>query len=121
MVSGLTVLLTTHYMEEAAGADDIVIINRGRIVAHGTPQQLRDRHCSDRLVFVPKDADAAKDVLDSKNIAFTEDKGVFTVPLSKTSDSAPIIRELGDNFESLEVRTGTLDEAFINITGEAIE
>ena len=118
---GLTVLLTTHYMEEAAGADDIVIINRGRIVAHGTPQELRDRHCSDRLVFVPKDADSARKILTSEGIAFTEDKGVFTVPLAKTADSVPIIGKLGDNFESIEVRTGTLDEAFINITGEAIE
>ena len=118
---GLTVLLTTHYMEEAAGADDIVIINRGRIVAHGTPQELRDRHCSDRLVFVPKEVDSARNVLTSEGIAFTEDKGVFTVPLAKTADSVPIIGKLGDNFESIEVRTGTLDEAFINITGEAIE
>ena len=118
---GLTVLLTTHYMEEAAGADDIVIINRGRIVAHGTPQELRDRHCSDRLVFVPKDAVSARNTLTSEGIAFTEDKGIFTVPLAKTADSVPIIGKLGDNFESIEVRTGTLDEAFINITGEAIE
>ena len=118
---GLTVLLTTHYMEEAAGADNIVIINRGRIVAHGTPQELRDRHCSDRLVFVPKDADSARNTLTSEGIAFTEDKGIFTIPLAKTADSVPIIGKLGDNFESIEVRTGTLDEAFINITGEAIE
>ena len=40
---GLTVFLTTHYMEEAAGADDIVIIDKGRIAAQGTPDALRER------------------------------------------------------------------------------
>ena len=118
---GITVLLTTHYMEEAAGADDIVVINRGRIAARGTPQELRDSHCRDRMVFVPKDVSSARSELDSGDIEYTEDRGVFTVLLEKTSDSVPIIRLLGDNVESIEVRTGTLDEAFINITGEAIE
>lgn len=118
---GLTVLLTTHYMEEAAGADDIVVISGGRIAARGTPQELRDGYCSDRLVFVPKDGDSAREALASGNIGFKEEKGVFTVQLDRTADSVPIISMLGDNIESLEVRSGTLDEAFINIIGEGME
>lgn len=117
----ITVLLTTHYMEEAAGADDIVIISHGEIVAHGTPVSLRDRYCSDRLVFVPKDLGTAAEILGKINIGYKEDKGTVTVLLKKTSDSVPIINALGDVIESLEVRTGTLDEAFINIIGEVTE
>lgn len=115
---GITVVLTTHYMEEAADADDIVIINRGEIVAHGTPAQLRDSHCHDTLSFVPKDPAAASALLDSMKIDYENDKGKFRVTLKRTADSVPIITALGDNIESLEVRTGTLDEAFIEITGE---
>ncbi|MCQ2079765.1 MAG: ABC transporter ATP-binding protein [archaeon] len=119
--NGITVLLTTHYMEEAAGADDIVIINHGEIVAHGTPTELRERHCSDRLTFIPRDPDSARGMLESRGIGFTEDRGTFTVLLGRTSDAVPIVTALGENIESMEVRTGTLDEAFMEITGEVME
>ena len=114
---GITVILTTHYMEEAADADDIVIINRGEIVAHGTPAQLRDTHCHDTLTFVPRDPSSAASKLDSMGVAYTEEKGSFRITLKRTADSVPIITALGDCMESLEVRSGTLDEAFIEITG----
>lgn len=48
---GLTVLLTTHYMEEAAGADEVVIIDQGEIVAAGTPLSLKNRFTSDYLTL----------------------------------------------------------------------
>ncbi|MCQ2071337.1 MAG: ABC transporter ATP-binding protein [archaeon] len=114
---GLTVLLTTHYMEEAEGADMIVIVDHGEIVARGTPQELRDRHCSDRLTFVPKDLERAEKTLSLNGVRYTVGKDGITVPLGRTADSVPVIALIGDNVESIEVRTGTLDEAFIDITG----
>lgn len=116
---GLTVMLTTHYMEEAAGADDVVIVNRGRVVAHGTPAQLRDEHCRDSMSFVPTDPERAKAVLDSEGIAFTVENDSFVISLAHTADAVPVINALGDLISSLEVRSGTLDEAFIEITGDA--
>ena len=113
---GITVMLTTHYMEEATAADDIVIINHGEIVAHGTPEQLKDEHCHDIFSFVPTDAAAAESILGDMGIQFTEDKGVYTVTLRRTADSVPIISALGDLIDSMQVRSGTLDEAFIDIT-----
>ena len=113
---GITVMLTTHYMEEATAADDIVIINHGEIVAHGTPEQLKDEHCHDILSFVPTDAQAAESVLEAEGIQYSVDKGVYTVTLKRTADSVPIITALGDLIDSLQVRSGTLDEAFIDIT-----
>ena len=103
-------------MEEATAADDIVIINHGEIVAHGTPEQLKDEHCHDIFSFVPTDASAAESVLRERGIQFTEDKGVYTVTLRRTADSVPIIAALGDLIDSMQVRSGTLDEAFIDIT-----
>lgn len=119
--SGTTVLLTTHYMEEAADADDIVIVNRGEVVAHGTPQQLRDTYCSDRMTFVPRDPEAARAVLDGNGIGYSVRKGIFEVPLQSTLDAPPVISMLDGLMESFEVRTGTLDDAFINITGEEMQ
>ena len=119
--SGLTVFLTTHYMEEAAGADDIVVINKGEIVAHGTPATLRESFCSDSMLVQPKDMDSVKKVLDGSGIRYNVENDTIVIPLASTLDSVPIIASLDGMMLSLEVRTGTLDDAFINITGEAIE
>ena len=51
----MTIFLTTHYMEEAASADKIVIIDNGIIVAKDTPDQLRLKYSHDKLRIIPKD------------------------------------------------------------------
>ena len=115
---GITVMLTTHYMEEAAGADDDVIINRGSVVAHGSPAMLRDRYCSDSMSFVPRDMERSKCLLDEHGIAYAVRTDTIEIMLASTVDAVPIIALLGDSMDSLEVRSGTLDDAFIRITGE---
>ena len=115
---GLTVLLTTHYMEEAAGADDIIIVNHGEIVAHGTPAMLRERYCSDRMTVVPRDMSAVTETLGKAEIGFEVRADTVEIPLSSTVDAVPIVALLEGMIDSLEVRTGTLDDAFIRITGE---
>ena len=119
--TGLTVLLTTHYMEEAAGADDIVIINHGEIAAHGTPAMLRERYCSDRMTVVPRDMETVRKVLDDAGIGYTVHADTVDVPLASTVDAVPIVTMLDGMLDSLEVRNGTLDDAFIRITGEEME
>lgn len=118
---GMTVLLTTHYMEEAAGADDVIIINHGEIVAHGSPATLRERYCSDRMVVVPTDMDVVRGILDSSGISYTVRADTIEIPLTHTIDAVPLVERLNGLMESLEVRNGTLDDAFIRITGEEME
>lgn len=118
---GMTVLLTTHYMEEAAGADDVVIVNRGEIAAHGSPTSLRERYCSDRMIIVPTDRAMVLSILDSNGIGYSVKADTVEVPLAHTVDAVPLIAMLGGMLESLEVRNGTLDDAFIRITGEEME
>lgn len=116
-VHGTTILLTTHYMEEAADADDIIIINHGKIAAHGTPEEIKEQYSRDRMTVVPKDLDTVSGMLRGSMIPFSEDRGVLTIPLESTSDAIPIIDLLRDWIASFEVRTGTLDEAFISLIG----
>ena len=114
----LTVLLTTHYMEEAANADDIVVIDHGEIVAHGTPEELKERYSSDRMTVVPDDPEKVLSILDGMGLDPTEERGVVTIPLASTRDAIPIIDLLKEHIVSFEVRTGTLDDAFVSITGD---
>ena len=115
--TGLTVFLTTHYMEEASDADDIVIIDHGEIVAQGTSDELKERYCTDYIRAIPKDQDSFVKKLSFENIRFTEDKGIFTIPVKDTIRSIGLLNKFKDDLESFEVRKGTLDEAFIKITG----
>ena len=117
--TGLTVFLTTHYMEEASDADDIVIIDHGEIVAQGTSDELKERYCTDYIRAIPKDQESFINKLSFENIRFTMDKGIFTIPVSDTVRSIGLLNKFRDDLESFEVRKGTLDEAFINITGGA--
>ena len=114
---GMTVLLTTHYMEEASGADSVTVIDHGRIVAVGTPEELKERFSKDRLTIVSTDAEELESRLSSAGIAYSIDRGVFEIGLERTRDAIPVIDLVKDVIDSFEVRTGTLDEAFVAMTG----
>jgi multidrug/hemolysin transport system ATP-binding protein len=114
---GMTIFLTTHYMEEAADADDVVIINKGEIVAHGTPTVLKEKYSSDYLEVLPKDSSKLEEFLTEEGIEYAVRSDALRIPLENTMKAIPIIEKIEDYIESFEVRTGTLDDAFVNITG----
>ena len=96
--AGMTVFLTTHYMEEAAESDDIVVIHKGEIKAQGTPVELKTQYCTDLL-----------------KITLT-DGGYIEHELAKTVDAFPIIEQYKDNIANVEIINGTLDDVFLNLT-----
>jgi len=96
--SGMTVFLTTHYMEEAAESDDIVVINKGEIKAHGTPLELKMQYCSDLVKIT------------LTNGEYIEHK------LKTTVDALPIIEQYKGNIANVEIINGTLDDVFLNLT-----
>ena len=95
--TGLTVFLTTHYMEEASDADDIVIIDHGEIVAQGTSDELKERYCTDYIRAIPKDQESFINKLSFENIRFTLDKGVFTIPVKDTIRSIGLLNKFRDD------------------------
>ena len=96
--SGMTVFLTTHYMEEAAESDDIVVINKGVIRAHGTPLELKMQYCSDMLKIT------------LNNGEYIEHK------LTTTIEALPIIEQYKGNIANVEIINGTLDDVFLSLT-----
>jgi len=79
--NGMTVFLTTHYMEETADADDVVIIHKGSLVAQGSPANLKDEHSGDRLLITPHNAETLEEVLRAGNLAFKKTAGYFRLAL----------------------------------------
>lgn len=116
----MTVFLTTHYMEEADMADYVVIIDNGEIVAKGTPSYLKDTFSKDILRIKPKNPSVLEKYLTAKNIRFDKQIDIFVIKLENTLESIDLINDVKDNIESFQVLNGTLDDAFINITGKEI-
>lgn len=117
----MTVFLTTHYMEEAACADYVIVIDKGEISAKGTPSELKDRFSSDRLVLSSRSAsEEISELLRQKDLTFTVVADTVTVPLVSTLDALPVLEACRPYIESFEVIKGTMDDAFIAITGKEI-
>jgi multidrug/hemolysin transport system ATP-binding protein len=116
--TGMTVFLTTHYMEEAAKADYVYVIDDGVLAARGTPAELRERYSADHLVIQPKDAAQLTACLDARGITYASDAGKVTVALEKTMDALPILDACREHIAVFEVISGSMDDAFIAITGK---
>jgi|BioPla2DNA2_1021312.scaffolds.fasta_scaffold04026_3 multidrug/hemolysin transport system ATP-binding protein len=116
---GVTIFLTTHYMEEAAEADRICIIDEGKIVANGTPAELKDNYSSDKLILYSKDTEKIKDIL-GEGVKYTENIDTISVNIEDAFDSLALIEKVKPYIFSFEVVQGTLDDVFINITGKQL-
>jgi multidrug/hemolysin transport system ATP-binding protein len=121
--SGMTVFLTTHYMEEAADSDFIIVIDHGEIAAKGTPQELKTRYSSDSLLIVPTCDEAA--VFIQKQLAgmkteYSASNGTIIVKLPDTMASLAILENCKQHIASFQVLQGSMDDAFIGITGRGI-
>lgn len=118
--NNMTVFLTTHYMEEAADADYVIVIDDGLIAAKGTPTELRMRYSSDLLKLRGKSASSLKAHLDERKLDYTQQGDLFTLTLSDTLEALPILDHCRDLLENVEIMSGSMDDAFIGITGKEI-
>lgn len=115
---GMTVFLTTHYMEEAAAADYVVVIDEGTIVAKGTPNDLKNQYTSDILRFFATDEEKARQTLSGLSIEYQQENGEFRVSLDQTIDALPLLEALKENLNSFQVVNGSMDDVFIQIIGK---
>ena len=118
--TGLTVFLTTHYMEEAAEADYVVVIDNGQIAARGTPTALKEAYASDQLRLMPTDEPALLIALAAQGLAPLKIAGRVQVKLPDTMAAIPILEQVKAHIGGFEVLNGTMDDAFIGITGKEI-
>jgi len=115
---GVTVFLTTHYMEEAAKADYVIIIDNGHLVAKGTPNELKDKYSSDSLQIKPNDKSSLLDALSKENISYHCESDVVIIPLQSTIEAMPLLKKYESYISTFQVLNGTMDDAFISITGK---
>ena len=118
--TGMTVFLTTHYMEEAAASDYVIVIDHGEIAAKGTPSELKTRYAADTLRLSPQNGPALRQVLADLNVQFVVLAGEFIITLSDTMGAIPLIENCRNYINRFQVLQGTMDDAFIGITGKEL-
>lgn len=118
--NNMTLFLTTHYMEEAAEADYVIVIDEGEIAAKGTPSYLRETYAKDMLSLITTDTKKLSTLLTKQNIKYEIVANRIKVVLRNTLEALPIIESCKEHIIGFEVTAGTMDEAFIGITGKEI-
>lgn len=119
----MTVFLTTHYMEEAAAAQKIIILDHGRIITSGTPFTLKQRFASDKLKLYCKEG-KRQEVLRLLE-RFLEKKtgghgNILELSVASTMDALPVIERAKEQIDGFEVILGNMDDVFLNATGREL-
>ncbi len=113
----MTVLLTTHYMEEAADADYVVIIDSGKISAQGTPLELKNTYVTDFIMLYGVDEETVK----SLGVGYESIRDAYRLSVSDTSKATQLILKHPDVFRDYEITKGKMDDVFLNVTGKNLE
>lgn len=134
----MTVFLTTHYMEEAAGADRIIILDRGNIIARGTPFELKEKYAMDRLRLYCRPGqmenvkrqlngyDSGGKLSEKESVEYSSRDGVYRnsltqsdismieLQLPSTIAALPVVESVKEMLEGFEVIQGNMDDVFLN-------
>ncbi len=117
--SGLTIFLTTHYMEEAAEADYVVILDAGRVVAHDTPVGLKNAYASDFIKVYSKNEKLFK-MIEKEGLSVDEKEDYVVIEVDSISAAKRLILEYPDAFCDFEVEKGKMDDVFLKVTGKTL-
>lgn len=115
-LQGTTVFLTTHYMEETEAADAVCIIDHARIVAQGTPAELRRQHSSSVLSMRFTSDHTAEEFLIGRKVEFGKDRDLFAVNVQSSDEARILLQEAGESVIDFEFRHGTMDDVFLTLT-----
>ncbi len=112
----MTVFLTTHYMEEAADADYVVILDSGSIAAQGTPLDLKNAYAGDFITLYG----IAPDALDELGLKYERLRDAYRVEVADTAAATRLIVEHPELFTDYEITKGKMDDVFLAVTGKRL-
>ena len=113
----MTVFLTTHYMEEAAEADFVVILDRGRIAAEGTPLALKNQYTGDFVTLY----NVAEESVAALGKSYEKLRDAFRVAVSDTAEATGLILKHPELFKDYEITKGKMDDVFLAVTGRKLK
>ena len=113
---GMTVFLTTHYMEEAADADYVVIIDHGRIAAEGTPLTLKNTYTGDFITLYGINEEQVKTL----GASYESIRDAYRVFVKDTAAATELILRYPEIFRDYEITKGKMDDVFLAVTGKKL-
>jgi len=119
----ITVLVTTHYIEEVEGCDRVCVIDQGKILALDTPEALKRAHGQQLLRIVPRGENDRRDILARYADRLVAEAGETGETILLTSDDAfveAVLADFGDRIRSLAVEVPSLETVFLSLTGREL-
>ena len=114
--ANMTVFLTTHYMEEAAEADYVVILDSGKIAAEGTPLLLKNTYTKDYITLYNVEESLVKQL----NCPYEPIRDAFRLSVSNTAAATDMILQHPELFKDYEITKGKMDDVFLAVTGKTL-
>lgn len=112
----MTVFLTTHYMEETADADRVVILDGGKILANATPLELKNRFTGDYISIYH----ASEEEVKKLGVPYERAGEGFRIEVKNTAEATALILKYPAVFQDFEITKGKMDDVFLNVTGKKI-
>lgn len=114
--NGMTVFLTTHYMEEAAEADHVIILDSGKISAEGTPHELKNTYTGDYItLYGITEGEAA-----SLGVSYEKINDAYRLFVPNTRAATDLIIKHPFLFGDYEITKGKMDDVFLAVTGKKL-
>ncbi len=113
---GMTVFLTTHYMEEAAEADYVVILDGGRISAEGTPLELKNAYSGDFITLYGAEEETVK----ALGVTYETLRDAYRLSVPNTAAATELILKHPEIFVDYEITKGKMDDVFLAVTGKKL-
>ena len=113
---GMTVFLTTHYMEEAADADYVVILDSGKIVAEGTPLTLKNTYTGDFITIYGIQESQIKEI----GAPYEAIRDAYRLSVPNTAEATKLILQYPELFKDYEITKGKMDDVFLAVTGKKL-
>ena len=117
--TGLTVFLTTHYMDETADCDNVVVIDSGKISANDSPNMLKMQYAHNNLIWYTEKSESAENLLKTENLKFEYIADAYKIKLKSIETATQLIRKY-DEISDYEVIKGNMDDVFLNVTGKRL-
>lgn len=112
----MTVFLTTHYMEEAAEADYVIILDSGRISAEGTPLTLKNTYTGDYIMLYGTGEETVK----ALGVRYEKIKDAYRLFVPDTKAATDLIVQFPSVFLDYEITKGKMDDVFLAVTGKKL-
>jgi len=116
----ITIFLTTHYMDEAEICDHVAIMDNGKIMVNDTPENLKRLYTKDKAIVKVSNPDVFEAALKRDGHTYKKEKETFYIDIDAVQHFLQFVEEFKNELKDLEIKKGTLNDVFLEITGKEI-